>query len=384
VTTFFHTAFIYGCLLLPITDIISTDISGGSLTVCCLTIIAGYGLQDLLHWLCDEPTMMSSYIKTTPSILIVHTLWLMPFVIDSVLLRHFFIPKLFVSRNRNISCKVASRKAVEDLREWIKQEVPEKPETSHVWPHNQEGTDEPVTKLENDSAILAGFRKIFAAHHFDVRPVIEMNEIYVTAVGAIKQITSDAVFYTPHVDGPFFWLPGVSLYRVLIGVTPNKMVRTNFNLQHISEDKILSIYDALGFDYNRELHWIDHVPGQENAERRSLIKLHYVVYPKGWHNYGKLCAYLNKSYNTWARGNFLATLRPVTFYEQAVAWWIWLTTWSNAMWELYIGWPILFMSSRRIRLAKNRFYFDFISTLLYLHSDLRISYPSCCTRLFNA
>jgi hypothetical protein len=25
-----------------------------------------------------------------------------------------------------------------------------------------------------------------------------MNEIYVTAVGAIKEINSDAVFYTPH------------------------------------------------------------------------------------------------------------------------------------------------------------------------------------------
>lgn len=25
-----------------------------------------------------------------------------------------------------------------------------------------------------------------------------MNEIYVTAVGSIKEITSDAVFYTPH------------------------------------------------------------------------------------------------------------------------------------------------------------------------------------------
>jgi len=130
VTAIFHSAFVYGCLLLPITGVISTEnienISGGSLTVCFLTIIAGYSLQDLVHWLCQEPTMMSSYINTDPSMLIVHTLWLMPLVIDSVLHRHFFIPKLFVSRNRNIFCKVASRKAVEDLRDWINQEVPEK------------------------------------------------------------------------------------------------------------------------------------------------------------------------------------------------------------------------------------------------------------------
>ena len=128
---------------------------------------------------------------------------------------------------------------------------------------------------------MAAFRKVFASHHFDIRPVVEMNEIYVTAVGAIQEITSDAVFYTPHTDGPYWWLPGASLYRVLVGVTPNKTVRTNFNLQHVSEAKTVDMYDTLGFDYNRELHWIDHVPGQVNAERRSLIKLHFIVYPKG-------------------------------------------------------------------------------------------------------
>ena len=71
-------------------------------------------------------------------------------------------------------------------------------ETTHIWPHKQKGTDSQVTQLENDAGIMAAFRSQFAAHHFDIRPVIEMNEIYVTAVGAIKEITSDAVFYTPH------------------------------------------------------------------------------------------------------------------------------------------------------------------------------------------
>lgn len=188
---------------------------------------------------------------------------------------------------------------------------------------------------------MAAFRSIFAAHHFDIRPVVEMNEIYVTAVGAIKEITSDAVFYTPHTDGPYWWLPGASLYRVLVGVTPNQMVRTNFNLQHVSEAKVVDTYDSLGFDYNRELHWIDHVPGAKNTERRSLIKLHYVVYPKGWHTYGKLCAWLNYSYNSWARANFLRTLRPKSALEQLNAWWIFATTWFNALFVMNIGWSNL-------------------------------------------
>ena len=119
------------------------------------------------------------------------------------------------------------------------------------------------------------------------------------------------------------------------------MVRTNFNLQHASEAKVLDMYDSLGFDYNRELHWIDHVPGQKNNERRSLIKLHFMVHPKGWHRYGKFCAYLNYSYNLWARNNFLRTLRPVTMLEQLNAWWIFATTWTNALFVMHIGWSNL-------------------------------------------
>jgi hypothetical protein len=119
------------------------------------------------------------------------------------------------------------------------------------------------------------------------------------------------------------------------------MVRTRFNLQHESQDQVVDMYGVLGFDYNRELHWIDHVPGEINKERRSLLKLHFIVYPKGWHGYGRLCASLNTNYNTWARNNFLRTLRPAGMYEYAVAWWIWMTTWSNAVWEENFGWSNL-------------------------------------------
>ena len=344
-TAILHTAFVAACMSIPVSSVISllADVGVPDMAldhpakVCVSAIILGYGLQDVAHWICDEQTMMSDYIGKNPAMLVIHTIWLMPLVIDAVLMRNFFLP-FIVSRNRNVDTIVASRQAVEKLRDWINTNVAAKPETTHLWPHKHEGTDGPVTALENDSAIMEGFRKVFKSEHFDVKPVVEMNEIYVTAVGAIKEITSDAVFYTPHDDGPYWWLPFASLYRVLVGVTPNEMVRTNFNLQHPSKSKVVDMYDVLGFDYNRELHWIDHVPGTTNKERRSLIKLHFIVYPKGWHRYGALAAHLNTKYNTWARGNFLKTLRPKGLYEHTMAWWIWLTTWSNAMLELFVGW----------------------------------------------
>jgi Phospholipid methyltransferase len=332
-----HTALVYGMMVTPLPVVLELS----PMQVCGLSILLGYGLQDVAHWACVEKTFMDDYIMTRPWMLAIHTLWLMPLVIESVLMRHCFLP-LVVNRNKNVFCQVASRKPVDELREWINKNVVFSKETTHVWPHKQEGTSGPVKSLEEDAAILAGFRKVFAAKHFDIMPVQEMNEIYVTAVGAKKEINSDAVFYTKHNDGPYWMLPGASLYRVLVGVTQNRMVRTRFNLQHESQDKVVDIYDVLGFDYNRELHWIDHVPGATNTERRSLVKLHFIVYPKGWHRYGQLCATLNTNYNTWARNNFLQTLRVETMYDFVLAWWIWLTTIVNATFEEKCGWYNLF------------------------------------------
>ena len=340
-TAVLHTAFVFACLQFTVPAVTINDVSLTELHVALLAIAAGYGLQDLAHYICAEKTYMSTYVNAKPWMLVVHSLWLMPLVIDSVLMRWCFLPKLFVTRNRNINTDVASKKACDELRQWIKENVEETPETTHVWPHKQEATSGPVLALENDAALMANFRRIFASHHYDIRPIQGMNEIYITAVGAKSSMSSDAVFYTPHTDGPYWFTPFASCYRVLVGVTPNKMVRTRFNLQHESQDQVLDLYHVIGFDYNRELHFIDHVPGETNTERRSLIKLHYVVYPKGWHWYGNLVAYLNQSYNTWARNNFLRTLRPSSMFAKANAWWIWLTTYFNFKWEESVGWSNL-------------------------------------------
>jgi hypothetical protein len=344
-TAAWHTIFVYGCIIVDpsmFVDFLTIPIHDPTI-ICIAAILFGFSLQELSHYLCCEATYMGHYMDPSkqhnfkPWMLIVHSIWLMPLVIDSVLMRSGFLP-LIPTRNRNIVCPVASRKAIEDLHAWILKNVPESKETTHIWPHKQEATRVATLQLENDSGIYAAFRKVFAAKHFDVLPVQEMNEIYVTAVGAKKEINSDAVFYMPHTDGPYWFLPAASLYRVLVGITPNQMVRTRFNLQHESQDQILDQYGVVGFDYNRELHWIDHVPGVVNTERRSVMKLHFIVYPTGWHRYGKFCATLNATYNTWARNNFVRTLRPSGLYEYAMAWWIWFTTFSNAKFEEYIGW----------------------------------------------
>jgi hypothetical protein len=225
-TAVLHTIFVFACLQVPaasfVPSLASLAKTGGlenvaidAMHVCALAMAVGYGLQDLAHYLCVEKTYMGSYLTTKPWMIVIHSVWLMPLVIDGVTMRYCFLPTLFVSRNRNVVTQVASREAVETLREWVNKQVPAVAETTHVWPHKQPGTAGPTVALEEDEAILAGFRKVFAAKHYDILPIQSMNEIYVTAVGAKRSINSDAVFYTPHTDGPYWWLPGASLYREL-------------------------------------------------------------------------------------------------------------------------------------------------------------------------
>lgn len=364
VTSLIHTAIMAAIVYIPY-------LQSTSYTTSLLAMAAGYGFQDLAHYLTGEPTYMGSYMYKKPLILLFHTVWLLPLVIDSFLIRQCFLP-WFVPRNRTITCTVVNKRSISSLRKWLLTNVPETKVTTHIWPHKHDGTSLPTKTIEDDTAIYEAFRSVFPAKHYDVSPVVGMNEIYVTAVGAKKEINSDAVFYTPHTDSPYWWLPGASLYRVLVGITPNKMVRTRFNMQHSSCDKIIDVNEVLGFDYNRELHWIDHTD-ETNDSRRSLLKLHYVVYPKGWHRYGTFCGYLNESYHTWARGNFLQTLNPTTPYDFVVAYWIWVCTWCNAAFVLNFGWNnlVYFLCARAfgtrafLVLTSFRHYVLYITTFGY-------------------
>eukprot|EP00548_Thalassiothrix_antarctica_P004986 CAMPEP_0194132504 /NCGR_PEP_ID=MMETSP0152-20130528/2952_1 /TAXON_ID=1049557 /ORGANISM="Thalassiothrix antarctica, Strain L6-D1" /LENGTH=590 /DNA_ID=CAMNT_0038827573 /DNA_START=125 /DNA_END=1897 /DNA_ORIENTATION=- len=337
-TALCHTAMVISIVFIPQLqpNALGLDIS----FISAIAITGGYLVQEIIRIVCGEETTISSLTGSDSTKLILYLLYQMPSAIEGIFTRKLFLPWM-VTRNRMFCVPVASKESIDMLRKWINENVAYTNETTHLWPHEQEETTGPVRALENDAALYAAFRKIFPAKHFDVRPIQGMNEIYVTAVGKKKPMSSDAVFYTPHVDGPYFWTPFSRCYRCLVGATQNKMVQTKFNLQHDSKDQVLGLYDVLGFDYNRELHWINHIHGEKNQERRSVIKLHYVVYPKGWHWYGNIVANLNQNYNTWARGNFLRTLRPAGIYEKSMAWWIWLTTWFNSMFVEYFGWDNL-------------------------------------------
>ena len=53
-----------------------------------------------------------------------------------------------------------------------------------------------------------------------------MNEVYVTGPSRLDQkFNSDQIFYTKHVDGPYGLIPFVSVFRCIVGMDKNYMVR---------------------------------------------------------------------------------------------------------------------------------------------------------------
>ena len=308
----------------------------GSPAAAVLAVVAGYVLQDGAHWLTGEPTLVSTYWRRHPAQLFWHTLWLVPCTAEACGRRRWGLPWFRATRRTLWVEAVASTQSVAELRRWLAASVPSRAATTHLWPHAEAGTAGPTAALEADPAIRAGIHAVYPARHWEVQVVRGMNELYVSAAGAPSTTTSDTVFYTPHVDGPFWWLPGASVLRVLVGLTPNTLVRTRF-VHDAAFDRVLDEGQALGFDYNRDLHWIDHTD-TPNEQRRALLKLHYVVYPKGWVRYGRTVAWLNERYNAWARGNFQRTLEVASVLAQTNAWWIVSTTRTAALVEQYVGW----------------------------------------------
>jgi len=94
--------------------------------------------------------------------------------------------------------------------------------------------------------------------------------------------------------------------------------------------------DALGFDFNREVHRIETNKGKANTEPRIVLKIHYVVYPKALPWYGRLYAWLNVTYDVWARKAFLQTLKPSNVFEKVFARLIIFATVYRYL-ELFVG-----------------------------------------------
>lgn len=113
--------------------------------------------------------------------------------------------------------------------------------------------------------------------------------------------------------------------------------------------------DAIGFDFNREVHYItrDETKADISDKYRITLKLHYCVYPRVLAPLGWFMGWLNTRYNILFRAIFLATIKPTNLYEHGLAMNVNLQTYIFDRLETLLG-------------IRNVGYFAFVFALYYV------------------
>lgn len=307
-------------------------------------IVVGYGLQDVSHWLCGESTLQGDYTRSDATLgqkvfsFAEHCFYQLPLTALACVRVNTSPLDLLVRRKRVLPTHLDSAQAADDLRrirDWADTQCQHATQSVHWWQESLPGeVRQSFAALAEDSQMLRSIRR----HHgpaFAVRPVLRMNELYVT--GPPKTSTSDTVFYTPHIDGPWAVWPCSSVYRCMLAASENPLVTTHFPMDGAGEKQTahrLETGHAVAFDFNRELHYITRKPAAEylaesgdavdsGADQaiptRVNLKLHFVAYPKKLPWLGQTLAAATTAYDRRAREWFLETLQPKTLLEKSKA-----------------------------------------------------------------
>eukprot|EP00611_Tribonema_gayanum_P015468 TRINITY_DN27317_c0_g1_i1.p1 TRINITY_DN27317_c0_g1~~TRINITY_DN27317_c0_g1_i1.p1 ORF type:complete len:621 (+),score=222.98 TRINITY_DN27317_c0_g1_i1:239-2101(+) len=291
------------------------------ITAAVLLAVAYVG-QELSHHVTGETTYQSTYQHNGAlaflHLLLEHTYFLLPLCFDAAIAASVLEQMLdwFSMRSRVQWIKLQTQAEQEELsiiRKWLDAQDLPTDKTSHWWHASlPDAVRSSFDHVALAPSVMASFRERYPAGLYGIRVVTGMNEVYVAALDTTSA-TSDNVFYTNHVDGPWFATPCASLYRSIVSVNPNEQIKTIF--PQAPSEAALTTGDVVAFDYNREVHRIALVPGAANRTQRYSLKVHYVVYPRCLPWYGSLVAFLNVAYNTLARKLFVKTLAPSSFVD---------------------------------------------------------------------
>lgn len=306
--------------------------------VAIAAIAAAWVGQELAHRAAGEETFQSSY-QGGPAFLgklATHTLFLLPLVVAASVEGPLpFLSRLVPRRGATFARLRGERlaKASVRLRAWVEASLPSTDQTTHVWRHAlppEARAD--FEAIADDPQLIALVRR----HHgpgWDVAGVAAMDEVYVT--GPEKALTSDTVFYLPHIDGPWTVFPGAALYRTMVAISPNRRITTHFPMG--GDAVTLDDGEAVAFDFNRELHYITCDLDQPQPGLRINLKLHHVAFPRGLGPWGRLLATLTARYNVRARALFLFTLAPESAWEKVGAAYVVANTRLFAALQRYVG-----------------------------------------------
>lgn len=221
-------------------------------------------------------------------------------------------------KSRVINCKLRNNNEIDEIRDWVLLQNPSKKTSTHWWQN-----DLPINiknafiKIMNSNEIINAFINKFGTNII-IDVIIDMNEVYVSSSSDIKK-TSDEIFYTRHIDGPYFYIPFASCYRTIIGMDNNIEISTIFNLAE--EEYTIKKGDVIGFDFHRECHYIRKNKDCKNNDYRVVLKVHYCIYKDNLLGqfFGKILKNLSIKYDKNFRNLFLYTLEPKTAIEKNIA-----------------------------------------------------------------
>ena len=257
-----------------------------------------------------------------------------------------YLPWKF-QNSRVLNCKLNNDiYSLNLIRDWVIKQAPPINTSTHWWckdlPPN---INELFCDISKNNKIIEMFKTSFG-NDCIVDILDDMNDIYVSPPlnnnKNFKKNASDNIFYTRHIDGPFFYIPFASCYRVIVGLDDNRDTMTVFNI--IPETYIIKTGDVVGFDFNRECHYITPIIRYNdindtiyNKKYRVILKIHYCVYPKWAFVFGFILSKLSIMYNKLFRDLFLFTLKPQNKYIKCLAKSMIITTKVYHDIEYYIG-----------------------------------------------
>jgi hypothetical protein len=208
-------------------------------------------------------------------------------------------------KSRVLSCHIFEFQKLNKIRQWVLAQKLSKTNSTHLWLYE---TPTEIQEAFTEIAKCKSIHKMFENHFgsdVDIDIIHQMNEVYVSAplVPNNFQQTSDEVFYTRHIDGPFFYIPFASCYRMIIGMDNNTKITTVFNM--VPEEHTIQTCDVVAFDFHRECHYIKKNTNSSINDYHVVMKVHYCIYPKWARICGKLLTLLSVCYNKIIRNLFL-------------------------------------------------------------------------------
>lgn len=211
-----------------------------------------------------------------------------------------------------------------------------------------------------NSAMKNMFETIFHPTEYSIMEIPRMNELYIAGEDNDQETYSDRVFYLSHIDGPFGWIPFVSVYRCLIGCSDDNTIMTRFVFHNT--DTMVQKGDALAFDFNREIHYIKDVGirgkgnkgngktieetdenaadcknSHKNNSKRVVLKTHYCIYPKSMQFFATMVSSLNTLYNEHFRHMFVHTLCPRTVLDYIHSSLVVYSSYAYVCTDIFIG-----------------------------------------------